>query len=67
MTHLKGGGATEMALSVLLTEKSKSISGVEQIPYRALAQAFEVIPRTLVQNCGANAIKVLTQLKVNHE
>lgn len=55
-----------MALSVLLTEKSKMISGVEQIPYRALAQAFEVIPRTLVQNCGANAIKVLTQLKVNH-
>jgi T-complex protein 1 subunit gamma len=61
-----GGGATEMALSVLLSEKSKTISGVEQIPYRALAQAFEVIPRTLVQNCGANAIKVLTQLKAKH-
>ncbi|KAJ3092415.1 T-complex protein 1 subunit gamma [Quaeritorhiza haematococci] len=61
-----GGGATEMALSVLLAEKGKNISGVEQWPYRAVAEAFEVIPRTLVQNCGGNAIKVLTQLRAKH-
>ena len=59
-----GGGATEMALSVLLAEKGKGIGGVQQWPYRALAEAFEVIPRTLVQNCGGNAIRTLTQLKV---
>jgi T-complex protein 1 subunit gamma len=61
-----GGGATEMALSVLLAEKGKAIEGVEQWPYRALAEAFEVIPRTLVQNCGGNAIRTLTQLKAKH-
>lgn len=59
-----GGGASEMALSVKLTEKGKSIGGVEQWPYRALAESFEVIPRTLVQNCGGKAIRTLTQLKV---
>jgi T-complex protein 1 subunit gamma len=59
-----GGGATEMAVSYRLAEKSKSIEGVEQWPYRAVAEAMEVIPRTLVQNCGGNSIRVLTQLRV---
>ncbi|KAI9002267.1 chaperonin Cpn60/TCP-1 family [Gaertneriomyces semiglobifer] len=61
-----GGGATEMALSVRLGEKAKSISGVQQWPYKAVATALEVIPRTLVQNCGGNAIKTLTQLRAKH-
>ncbi|ORY39606.1 T-complex protein 1 [Rhizoclosmatium globosum] len=61
-----GGGATEMALSVMLSEKAKSLSGVEQWPYKAVAEALEVIPRTLVQNCGGNAIKTLTQLRAKH-
>ena len=60
-----GGGATEMAVSVKLAEKAKSLEGVEQWPYKAVADAMEVIPRTLVQNCGGNAIKVLTQLRVS--
>lgn len=63
---LPGGGATEMALSVALTEKAKAIGGVRQWPYRAAVQALEVIPRTLIQNCGANVIRVLTQLRAKH-
>ncbi|KAJ3035081.1 T-complex protein 1 subunit gamma [Rhizophlyctis rosea] len=58
-----GGGATEMALSVRLGEKARGISGVEQWPYKAVAEALEVVPRTLVQNCGGNAIRGLTQLR----
>lgn len=61
-----GGGATEMAVSHALTEKSKGMTGVEQWPYRAVAQALEVIPRTLIQNCGASTIRVLTSLRVRH-
>ncbi|ORX35817.1 GroEL equatorial domain-like protein [Piromyces finnis] len=62
-----GGGATEMAISVGLAKNSQNISGViEQWPYKALADSFEVIPRTLIQNCGGNAIKVLTQLRAKH-
>ncbi|XP_064416637.1 T-complex protein 1 subunit gamma [Latimeria chalumnae] len=61
-----GGGATEMAVAHILTEKSKSMTGVEQWPYRALAQALEVIPRTLIQNCGASTIRVLTSLRAKH-
>ncbi|EXJ67654.1 T-complex protein 1 subunit gamma [Cladophialophora psammophila CBS 110553] len=58
-----GGGATEMAVSVRLAQKSKSIEGVMQWPYRAVADAMEVIPRTLIQNAGASPIRILTQLR----
>ena len=59
-----GGGATEMAIAVRLAEKAKIIPGVMAWPYKSVADAMEVIPRTLVQNCGANAVKVLTDLRV---
>lgn len=59
-----GGGATEMAVSVGLHAKARSITGVEGWPFRAVADAMEVIPRTLVQNSGGNAIRVLTELRV---
>ncbi|XP_066954249.1 T-complex protein 1 subunit gamma-like isoform X2 [Macrobrachium rosenbergii] len=61
-----GGGAVEMALSHILQEKAKSVSGVKQWPYSALGQALEVIPRTLAQNCGANIIRLLTNLRAKH-
>jgi chaperonin GroEL (HSP60 family) len=59
-----GGGATEMAISVNLAKKAKAMQGVEGAPYKAIADALEVIPRTLVQNCGGNAIRTLTELRV---
>uniref|UniRef100_A0A673ITP4 T-complex protein 1 subunit gamma-like n=1 Tax=Sinocyclocheilus rhinocerous TaxID=307959 RepID=A0A673ITP4_9TELE len=63
---LPGGGAVEMEVSHRLTERSRALTGVEQWPYRAVAQALEVIPRTLIQNCGASAIRVLTSLRAKH-
>jgi T-complex protein 1 subunit gamma len=59
-----GGGATEMAISVGLQAKSRTVGGVESWPFRAVADAMEVIPRTLVQNAGGNAIRMLTELRV---
>lgn len=63
---LPGGGAIEMALSVALKEKAASIAGVEQWAYLAIAEAFEVIPRTLAENCGADIIRVITALRAKH-
>jgi len=60
------GGAVEMALSTYLTEKSKTIQGIQQWPYQAVATALEVIPKTLAQNCGANVIKTITELRAKH-
>jgi T-complex protein 1 subunit gamma len=61
-----GGGATEMAVSVRLSQRAKQVEGVQQWPYRAVAEALEVIPRTLVQNAGANPVRVLTELRAKH-
>lgn len=61
-----GGGACEMEIAKLLEDKAKSVTGVHQWPFKALARAFEVIPRTLIQNCGANVIRTLTALRAKH-
>ncbi|KAI9716400.1 MAG: T-complex protein 1 subunit gamma [Chrysothrix sp. TS-e1954] len=61
-----GGGALEMAVSVGLAQKARSVEGVAQWPYRAVAEAMEVIPRQLIQNAGANPIRVLTELRAKY-
>ncbi|KAK0561510.1 T-complex protein 1 subunit gamma [Tilletia horrida] len=77
-----GGGATEMAIAVGLSEFASSAAvsagadgqaagkgssgGVQAGPIRAVADAMEVIPRTLIQNCGGNAIRTLTTLRAKH-
>ena len=49
-----------------MLEKSKSITDVQQWPYRIVGKALEVIPRTLIQNCGGNTIRTLTALRAKH-
>lgn len=61
-----GGGATELAMAAAIQKKSKSLDGVSQYPYRAVATALEVIPKTLIENCGGNAIKLLTNVRARH-
>ncbi|KAN0059846.1 T-complex protein 1 subunit gamma [Thecaphora frezii] len=61
-----GGGATEMAVAYGLSEFAREMEGVEVGPVRAVADALEVIPRTLIQNCGGNAMKTLTALRAKH-
>lgn len=61
-----GGGALEMELSVRLTKMAASVEGVMQWPYKALAGALEVIPRTLAQNCGGDVVRMLTELRAKH-
>mmetsp|Transcript_19855 Transcript_19855/g.32638 ORF Transcript_19855/g.32638 Transcript_19855/m.32638 type:complete len:540 (+) Transcript_19855:53-1672(+) len=63
---LPGGGATEMSISQGLVAKSKTIEGVQQWPYRAVGMAFEVIPRTLAENCGTDVVRQLTELRAMH-
>ncbi len=61
-----GGGAVEMEVSRWLVTKAKSLTGVIQGPYKAIASALEVIPRTIASNCGANTIRTLTALRAKH-
>lgn len=61
-----GGGAIEMAVSTKLRQKSRTITGVSAHAYRAVSEALEVIPRTLIENCGGNVVRVLTALRAKH-
>merc|ERR1712048_1299949 len=63
---LPGGGATEMELAARMKEKAKSIEGTRQCAYRAVADALEVIPRSLAHNCGADVVRVMTDLRSRH-
>jgi T-complex protein 1 subunit gamma len=61
-----GGGAVEMELSCRLMEYSQGIEGTMQWPFKALASALEVIPRTLATNCGADVVRTMTELRSKH-
>lgn len=61
-----GGGAVEMEIACRLQEYSNTVEGVMQWPFKALASAIEVIPRTLAQNCGADVVRTMTELRARH-
>jgi len=48
------------------TTNDDFFKGVEKYPYKAVSRALEIIPRTLIQNCGGNVIKQLTALRAKH-
>ena len=53
-----------MEIACRLQAEAKKQGGVESLPFAAVGQAMEVIPRTLCQNCGADTIRVITKLRV---
>lgn len=63
---LPGGGATELAVSAAIAKSADNIDGKSKYAYSAVGNALEVIPRTLAQNCGANVIRLLTELRTKH-
>ncbi|KAH9593482.1 Chaperonin Cpn60/TCP-1 family [Trypanosoma melophagium] len=61
-----GAAAVEMYVSRYLMNRAKSITGVQQSAYQAVAMALEVVPRILTSNCGANVIRTVTELRARH-
>merc|ERR1719159_2224170 len=61
-----GGGAIDMEVSRLLREKSREITGKEQIFVNAFAKALEVIPRQLCDNAGLDSNGILNVLRQKH-
>lgn len=58
-----GGGATEMALSRSLQQKSLVTEGMGAHIFKAVSNALEVIPTTLANNCGCDVVRALTELR----
>merc|ERR1719197_313194 len=61
-----GGGAIEMTLANKLIEGSKTQEPEIANAYKAAGESLEIISRTLLENCGADIIRVQTQLRAKH-
>merc|ERR1711988_627796 len=61
-----GGGAVEMTLANKLIEASKVQEPIIAGAYKAAGEALEIIPRTLLENCGSDIIRMQTQLRAKH-
>jgi thermosome len=64
---LPGGGSMEIELSQALTKFGSKVGGREQLAIEAFSKATEIIPWTLAENAGLDAIDVLIQLRSEHE
>lgn len=61
-----GGGAPEIEMAHKLGHWAKTLPGVEQYCVSAYAEAMEVVPYTLAENAGLNAIEIVTELRRRH-
>jgi len=62
-----GGGAPEIELARRLREYADTVGGREQLAINAFADAVEIIPRTLAESAGMDAIDTLVELRAKHE
>ena len=62
-----GGGAAETELSLQLRKYASQEGGRVQLAIEAFAGALEVIPRSLAENAGLDAIDMLVAIRAAHE
>jgi chaperonin GroEL (HSP60 family) len=65
-TVVAGGGASEIELSLRLRDYGQSVGGREQLAIEAFAEAMEIIPWTLAENAGMDALDIVIELKNAH-
>ena len=61
-----GGGAPETELCLKLSKFARTLPGQQQFCVKAFAEALEIIPNTLAENAGLNAINIVTELRRRH-
>ena len=62
-----GGGAVEVEIAKELRKHATKIGGREQLAIEAFADAFEIVPKTLAENAGLEAIDIIAELRAAHE
>ncbi|KAL6539900.1 T-complex protein 1 subunit theta [Orobanche hederae] len=61
-----GAAATEIELAKRLKEFSFEETGLDQYAIAKFAESFEMIPKTLAENAGLNALEVISSLYAEH-
>lgn len=62
-----GGGAPEIELAMRLREYASTLKGREQLAVTKFAEAMEIVPKTLAENAGFDAIDKTIELKNRHD
>ena len=65
-SYVTGGGSIEIELAQKLREYAIKIGGREQLAIQAFADSLEIIPKTLAESTGMDAIDTLVTLRTNH-
>ncbi|VVC02653.1 Thermosome subunit alpha [Candidatus Burarchaeum australiense] len=66
-SYVTGGGSVEMDLANHLRKYASSVGGREQLAITAFAEALEIVPKTLAESAGMDAIDTLVALRSKHE
>ncbi len=62
-----GGGSPEIEIALDLEKYATTMEGREQLAIKAYATAIEIIPKTLAENAGMDAINAIVNLRSAHE
>ena len=62
-----GAGAVEVEVAKELRKYATNVGGREQLAVEAFADAVEIIPKTLAENAGLDAIDIIVAMRSAHE
>ncbi|XP_015578687.1 T-complex protein 1 subunit theta [Ricinus communis] len=63
---IPGAAATEIELARKLKEFSFKETGLDQYAIAKFAESFEMVPKTLAENAGLNAMEIISSLYAEH-
>ncbi|MDD3244589.1 MAG: thermosome subunit alpha [Candidatus ainarchaeum sp.] len=64
---LAAGGSSEIDVSLKLKNFAKTIGGREQLAIEAFADVLDIIPKTLAESAGLDAIDTIVSLRSKHQ
>ena len=65
-SFIAGAGAIDMYISQKIIEYSREVKSLDQYAIEAFGEAFEVIPRTIMENSGINVNEKLSTLRAKN-
>jgi len=65
--YITGGGSTAMEIATKLRGYAPTVGGREQLAIEAFADAIEIVPKTLAENAGIDAVDTLLALRKAHK
>merc|ERR1712179_766806 len=58
-----GGGASEIACALAITEQADKTKGLEQYAMRSFSEALETVPMALAENSGFSSVQTVANLR----